>query len=173
MSREDLWGRAAYCFPFWGLSVRCTTRFATHGGGGEECKSFSWLPLFSRITGYKSLWPPFPVHKILFLLSAFFRGEWREQETKSCHGSSSLEEITAWVKRSHRSQSYISACKDRANITLPHLPNTRKINSSDPKLNRNKMQALCTQWIIYILKKIILWGLLLHSAWISDNPKKN
>lgn len=121
----------------------------------------------------KSPWPPLPVHKTLFLLFAFVRGEWREQETKSCHGSSSLEEITAWVKLSHHSQNYISACKDRANIILPHLPNTRKINLSNLKLNRNKMQALCTQWIIYIFfKKIILWGLLLHSAWISDNPNK-
>lgn len=137
----------------------------------QSC-SEPWLPPLSRITRYKkSPWPPFPVHKILFLLAAFSRGEQREQETRICHGSSSLEEITAWVKLSHHSQNDSSACNDRANIMLPHLPNTRKINLSNPKLNRNKMQALCTQWIIYILKKIILWGLLLHSACILDNRK--
>lgn len=99
----------------------------------------------------------------ILLAFCLFQG-WveRTRYQRLCHGSSSVAEIMAWVKLSHHSQNYIPACKDTANNMLPHLPYTRKINSRNPKLNRNKMQALCTQWIIY--KKIILWGLLLHSA---------
>lgn len=116
----------------------------------QSC-SEPWLPPLSRITGHKKiLGLPSLFIKYSSCFLPFFKGEWSEQQIKSCHGSSSLEEIVAWVKLSHHSQNYISACKDRANTMLPHLPNIRKINLSNPKLNRNKMQALCTQWIIYI-----------------------
>lgn len=114
----------------------------------QSC-SEPWLPPLSKITGYKKVlgFPSlFIKYSSCFLPFSGVSGE----ETKSCHGSSSLEEITAWVKLSHHSENYISACKDRANIMFPYLPNTRKINLSNPKLNRNKMEALCTQWIIYI-----------------------
>lgn len=172
--------KGSILIPFWRSASLLYCRYAAHFSGVQSrlfpravqsCHCLPSVGLLVALLGSegtrKSLASLPCSYNILFTLCLFQGQVERTEDQRLCHSSSSVAEITAWVKHSHHSQNYIPAGKDTANNVFPHLPYIRKIYSRNPKLNRNKMQALCTHWIIY--KNIILWGWLLHSAW---NPSR-